>query len=189
MGRCRKSFSLFLRRRQSNAPRRTDSFSQNKPRKISLKNKRLLDDYSFTSICFSKHWFPLQNKLCFLNFPVGAWYKTGPPGASPTHVPAIFSLLIFSSCSPFEEEHGFTSITLKNNALLAYFFASYFFGAYYQFHLLCRLFKKSEKLFLHVLIKQWYKFKNFNGKFLNLYHCLDGKVQEKFFTFFEETTK
>ena len=57
------------------APRRMDSFSQNKPRKISLKNKRLLDDYLFTSICFWEHWFPLENKLRFLNFPVGAWYK------------------------------------------------------------------------------------------------------------------
>ena len=50
-------------------------FSQNKPREISLKNKRLLDDYLFTSIYFREHW--LENKLRFLDFPVGAWYKTG----------------------------------------------------------------------------------------------------------------
>ena len=35
---------------------------------------------------------------------------------------------------------------------------------YYQFHLLWPLLKKSAKKFLHVLIKPWYKFKNFNGK-------------------------
>ncbi len=71
------------------APRRTDSFSQNKPRKISLKNKRLLDDYLFTSICFWEHWFPLENKLRFLNFPVGAG------GVVVQKKPPNFSLLIF----------------------------------------------------------------------------------------------
>ena len=33
------------------------------------------------------------------------------------------------------------------------------------------------------LIKQWYKFKNFKGKFLNLYHCL-MKRAGKVFHFF-----
>jgi hypothetical protein len=47
-------------------------FSQTEPRKIRLKNKRLLDDYFFTSICFWEHWVPLENKLRVLNFPVGA---------------------------------------------------------------------------------------------------------------------
>jgi hypothetical protein len=47
-------------------------FSQNKPRKISLKNKRLLDDYLFTSNCepfvFGNIGFrwKIENKLCFL---------------------------------------------------------------------------------------------------------------------------
>jgi hypothetical protein len=47
-------------------------FSQNKPRKISLKNNRLLGDYLFTFIFFWEHWFPLESKLRFLNFPAGA---------------------------------------------------------------------------------------------------------------------
>jgi hypothetical protein len=42
---------------------------ENKPRKIRLKNKKLLDDYFFTSICFWEHRLPLENKLHFLNFP------------------------------------------------------------------------------------------------------------------------
>ena len=79
-------------------------FSQNKPRKIKPQNNEIT------------YWFPLENKLRFLNFPVGAG------GVVVQKKPPNFSLLIFHR---FEEEHGF-SITLKNhsNALLAYFFAS-----------------------------------------------------------------
>ena len=83
------------------APRRMDSFSQNKPRKISLKNKRLLDDYLFTSICFWEHWFPLENKLRFLNFPVGAG------GVVVQKKPPNFSLLIFHREPP---RRGFTAL-------------------------------------------------------------------------------
>ena len=69
----------------SYAPRQTDSFL-----KISLKNERLLDDYLFnvTSIFFWEHWFSLENKLRFLNFPVG--YKKSP----------VFSLLTFHRDPP-----------------------------------------------------------------------------------------
>ena len=56
--------------------------------KLSLKIMRLLDDYLFTSICFWEHWFPLENKLRFLNFPVG--YKKSP----------VFSLLTFHRDPP-----------------------------------------------------------------------------------------
>ena len=100
------------------APRRTDSFSQNKPRKISLKNKRLLDDYLFTSTCFWQHWFPfkLENKLRFLNFPVGAG------GVLVQKSPQVKTMLIFHRHG--DPHHGCTGITWKNNTLLAYFFAS-----------------------------------------------------------------
>jgi hypothetical protein len=55
---------------------------------------------------------------------------------------------------------------------------------------ICGKLFQSGKLFLHILIKQWYKFKNLLLKFLNLYHCFsDENVQEKFFTFFEEGPK
>ena len=56
----------------TDAPRQMDSFLKISLGKFSLKIMRLLDDYLFTSICFWEHWFPLENKLCFLNFPVGA---------------------------------------------------------------------------------------------------------------------
>ena len=51
---------------------------------------RLLDDYLFTSICFWEHWFPLENKLRFLNFPVGA------RGVVVQKSPQVETRLIFS---------------------------------------------------------------------------------------------
>ena len=97
------------------APRRMDSFSQNKPRKISLKNKRLLDDYLFTSICFWEHWFPLANKLRFLNFPVGA------VGIMVQKSPQSKRCLILHREPP---PRGFTALLAlpwKISTLLAYF--------------------------------------------------------------------
>ena len=55
---------------------------------------RLLDDYLFTSICFWEHWFLLENKLRFLNFPVGAG------GVVVQKKPPKFSLLIFHRAPP-----------------------------------------------------------------------------------------
>ena len=51
--------------------------------------KRFLDDYLFTSIRFWESWFPLENKLRFLNFPVGAG------GVLVQKSPQIFCCLIF----------------------------------------------------------------------------------------------
>ena len=76
-------------------------FSQNKPRKIKSQNKRLLVDYLFTSTCFWGHWFPLENKLHFLNFPVGAG------GVVVQKKPPNFSLLIFHREPP---RRGFTAL-------------------------------------------------------------------------------
>jgi hypothetical protein len=59
-------------------------------------------------------------------------------------------------------------------------------GMYYQFHLLLALCEICLKLFLHLLIKQWYKFKNFNSKFLNLYHCLMRRCRKSFWKFSRE---
>ena len=82
-------------------PPRTDSFVKISVGKLSLKIMRLLDDYLFTSICFWEHWFPLENKLRFLNFPVGAG------GVVVQKKPPIFSLLIFHREPP---RRGFTAL-------------------------------------------------------------------------------
>jgi hypothetical protein len=58
----------------------------------------------------------LENKLRFLDFPVGAWYKTG--GFSERG-------LFFTMILP-EEDHGFTGITLKNKHFTCLFFQSVF---------------------------------------------------------------
>ena len=76
------------------APRQMDSFLKISLGKLSLKIMRLLDDYLFTSICFWEHWFPLENKLRFLNFPVGAG------GVVVQKKPPKFSLLIFHRAPP-----------------------------------------------------------------------------------------
>ena len=55
--------------------------------------------------------------------------------------------------------------------------------------MLCRLLKKSEKLFLHLPIQAVVQIQKLAVEVFEFVPLLDENVQEKFFTFFEETTK
>ena len=100
---------------RSHASRRTDSFLKISLGKLSLKIMRLLDDYTLTSICFWEHWFPLENKLRFLNFPVGAG------GVVVQKKPPNFSLLIFHRAPPSRRSTALLALPWKITLYLLIF--------------------------------------------------------------------